>query len=90
MSSKNAVEDMVLKSEHDNDFLSPDNAPKDIADAPPPSDAEKQSIQPAQQTGPPPPPNGGYGWVCTMCCFLINAHTWGYVRETPLWLSISH
>lgn len=23
------------------------------------------------------PPNGGYGWVCTACCFLINAHTWG-------------
>lgn len=24
-----------------------------------------------------PPPNGGYGWVCTMCTALINAHTWG-------------
>lgn len=23
------------------------------------------------------PPNGGYGWVCTMCVALINAHTWG-------------
>jgi hypothetical protein len=23
------------------------------------------------------PPNGGYGWVCTLCVFLINAHTWG-------------
>jgi hypothetical protein len=23
------------------------------------------------------PPDGGYGWVCTACCFLINAHTWG-------------
>ncbi|EME50080.1 hypothetical protein DOTSEDRAFT_68815 [Dothistroma septosporum NZE10] len=22
-------------------------------------------------------PNGGYGWVCTACCALINAHTWG-------------
>lgn len=20
---------------------------------------------------------GGYGWVCVMCTFLINAHTWG-------------
>nr|OQO17730.1 hypothetical protein B0A51_12884 [Rachicladosporium sp. CCFEE 5018] len=26
---------------------------------------------------PPPPPNGGYGWVCTACVLLINAHTWG-------------
>jgi hypothetical protein len=23
------------------------------------------------------PPNGGYGWVCVGCVFLINAHTWG-------------
>ncbi|KAL2354064.1 major facilitator superfamily domain-containing protein [Cryomyces antarcticus] len=23
------------------------------------------------------PPNGGYGWVCVACCFMINAHTWG-------------
>ena len=23
------------------------------------------------------PPDGGYGWICTLCVFLINAHTWG-------------
>lgn len=23
------------------------------------------------------PPNGGYGWICTACVFMINAHTWG-------------
>lgn len=23
------------------------------------------------------PPDGGYGWVCTVCMFLINANTWG-------------
>lgn len=23
------------------------------------------------------PPDGGYGWVCVACVFLINAHTWG-------------
>ena len=25
----------------------------------------------------PVPPNGGYGWVCTLAVFLVNAHTWG-------------
>lgn len=23
------------------------------------------------------PPDGGYGWVCVACIFMINAHTWG-------------
>lgn len=23
------------------------------------------------------PPDGGYGWVCVACVFLINGHTWG-------------
>nr|POE50148.1 putative transporter mch2 [Quercus suber] len=49
-----------------------------------PSDLEKDS-RAAQTTAtpplppppPPPPPDGGYGWVCTVCCLLINAHTWG-------------
>jgi hypothetical protein len=22
-------------------------------------------------------PDGGYGWVCVFCVFMINAHTWG-------------
>lgn len=37
---------------------------------------EKQEAA-TQPTGPPPPPNGGYGWTCTVCCAVINAHTWG-------------
>ncbi|KAL8920768.1 MAG: hypothetical protein Q9208_006098 [Pyrenodesmia sp. 3 TL-2023] len=32
---------------------------------------------PPPSEDPPPPPNGGYGWVCTLCVALINAHTWG-------------
>lgn len=25
----------------------------------------------------PPPPDGGYGWICTACVTIINAHAWG-------------
>lgn len=39
---------------------------------PPAPDAEPQS-----ERGDSEPPNGGYGWVCTVCVALINAHTWG-------------
>lgn len=43
-----------------------------------PSGAEKQDAEMfPQDQGPPPPPNGGYGWVCTACVAVINAHTWG-------------
>jgi MFS family permease len=45
------------------------------------ADPEKQQMQKDSTTktapGPAPPPNGGYGWVCTACVALINAHTWG-------------
>ena len=36
---------------------------------------QEQQQRPVQQ--PDPPPNGGYGWVCTIACAVINAHTWG-------------
>lgn len=33
------------------------------------------------------PPNGGYGWVCVACCFLINAHTWGLNSSYSVFLA---
>lgn len=39
--------------------------------------AEQVPTPPQQQRTPEQPPNGGYGWICTVCVALINAHTWG-------------
>ncbi|KAK0783521.1 hypothetical protein LTR75_014098 [Friedmanniomyces endolithicus] len=62
----------------DHDTLGPGN--KELNDTNHSPDAEAQAdTHPSQQLkeSPPPPPNGGYGWVCTVCCALINGHTWG-------------
>ncbi|KIW11145.1 hypothetical protein PV08_10445 [Exophiala spinifera] len=34
-----------------------------------------------------PPPDGGYGWVCLACCFVINCFTWGVVASYGVYLS---
>ena len=36
------------------------------------------------ETPPLPPPDGGYGWVCVLACFCVNAFTWGVVAVGPL------
>lgn len=33
------------------------------------------------------PPNGGYGWVCVACSFLINCHTWGLNSSYSVFLA---
>jgi MFS family permease len=35
------------------------------------------SIDSSDDVGDDEPPDGGYGWVCVIVCFMINAHTWG-------------
>jgi hypothetical protein len=25
------------------------------------------------------PPDGGYGWICVISCWILNAFTWGVV-----------
>ncbi|KAA8644999.1 MCT family MFS transporter [Aspergillus tanneri] len=32
-------------------------------------------------------PEGGYGWVCVVCTFLMNAHTWGINSAYGVFLS---
>ena len=44
--------------------------------AAPATEDQAESLRAPQQS-PQQPPNGGYGWVCTVCVALINAHTWG-------------
>jgi hypothetical protein len=38
---------------------------------------DPESPIPIEDKQPDIPPDGGYGWVCVACVFLINGHTWG-------------
>lgn len=43
-----------------------------------PSDLEQSGASTADATAfDDIPPNGGYGWLCTLCTFMITVHTWG-------------
>ncbi|MCJ1308081.1 Tubulin beta chain (Beta tubulin) [Agyrium rufum] len=53
-------------------------------------DRETKAEQAVTADSPPPqdePPDGGYGWVCVACIFLINAHTWGINSSYGIFLS---
>ncbi|KAB8233797.1 MCT family MFS transporter [Aspergillus alliaceus] len=54
----------------------------DLADDEPadhkPADNEPVTTDPEQAQPPAPIEiDGGYGWICVVCVFLVNAHTWG-------------
>ncbi|KAK1144543.1 hypothetical protein N8T08_005416 [Aspergillus melleus] len=51
--------------------------------------SEPEDISDPQQTTPSQPEfrEGGYGWVCVACTFLINAHTWGINAAYGVFLS---
>lgn len=34
---------------------------------------EESAVQEVDEKEEDVPPNGGYGWVCVACCFMINA-----------------
>jgi hypothetical protein len=36
------------------------------------------------------PPDGGYGWVCVACNFMINGHTWGLNSTYGVFLGASY
>lgn len=54
----------------DLELWSPESSPEFLLDRGQPS---PQHVQDREYVA----PNGGYGWVCVACVFLINAHTWG-------------
>ncbi|TVY28165.1 putative transporter, partial [Lachnellula hyalina] len=44
-------------------------------------------IQQEEAKVPDVPPDGGYGWVCVACTFLLNAHTWGLNSSYAVFLA---
>ena len=51
------------------------------------SQREHDSDEVQEQGGVDQPPNGGYGWVCVACSFLINAHPWGLNSSYSVFLA---
>ncbi len=41
-------------------------------------DVDRGIVDPAKSI-PSPPPDAGYGWICLMAFFCVNAFTWGVV-----------
>jgi len=51
------------------------------------SSADLEPPIPTAEKQPDLPPDGGYGWVCVACVFLINAHTWGVNSSYGIFLA---
>ncbi|KAG5980223.1 hypothetical protein E4U55_004269 [Claviceps digitariae] len=89
MASPNAAEQAALSRADSRgysvtrDLSHQENTPQENTDseekqdAPAVTEAQAAAAVNCAPPPPPPPPDGGYGWVCTVCVMLVNAHTWG-------------
>ena len=83
------IDDIIeLSPRYPGNTLSPEDARK--------TSREETLPKTAHQNAAPPlhaveiediPPDGGYGWVCTVCVFLINANTWGVNSAWAIFLA---
>jgi len=81
--TQNRVQDSGFEIGHDSEMegnLSPESEETIRNDAP-------GEIQQEEEKLPDVPPDGGYGWVCVACTFLINAHTWGLNSSYAVFLA---
>ncbi|KAK0391798.1 hypothetical protein NLU13_1297 [Sarocladium strictum] len=69
-----AGQDLILACDP---ITQPDKTKTTINNSPNPSDDTEAHTPTQDADATPPPPNGGYGWVCTACVSIINAHSWG-------------
>lgn len=56
-------------------FADDDHADHNPADNEP-VNSDPEQAQSSARIEVEPSPDGGYGWVCVRCVFLVNAHTW--------------
>ncbi|KAF2120662.1 major facilitator superfamily domain-containing protein [Lophiotrema nucula] len=51
------------------------------------SERRDDEVEPEVEKAVDEPPDGGYGWVCVACLFVMNGHTWGLNSSYAVFLA---